>query len=103
MDLTDAILALDKELERDLKNANTSNLNEKEKIDNYVQKLRKETIDLFDNQKVMESSALDKKFEKDQLESEIELKEKMRLFDEEVDINKKAENLLALVRERVCH
>lgn len=103
MDLTKAILALDKESETDLKNANLSNLNEKEEIDNYIQKLRDEAIELFENQKITESSVVDKKLEQDQLEAITELKQKMRDFDEKVDIDQLAEHLLELVRERVCH
>ena len=103
MNLTNALLKLDKEIESRLKNAKSSNLKEKEELSRYIEKLKDEAITLFEDQKNREGSELDKKIEQKQLEVMSDLRRKMKKFDENVDIDTLAEQLYSLVKEQACH
>mgnify|MGYP002067631489 CR=1 FL=1 len=103
MDLTEAILTLDKESESELENANVLNLKGKQEIYIYAQNLKEETIESFENQKTQDSSELTTKLEQERQKAITELRRKMKDYDEEVDIDKLAEHLLSLAKERVCH
>jgi hypothetical protein len=103
MDLTEAILTLDKESESELENANVLNLKGKQEINIYAQNLKEETLESFENQKTQDSSELTKKLEQERQKAITELRRKMKDYDEKVDIDKLAEHLLSLAKERVCH
>lgn len=103
MDLTQNILVLDMESDTALRNANITTLKRKQEIDTYAQNLKEDTLQLFKNQKTEEASELVKKLEQDRQEAMTELEGKMKTFEEEVDIDKLAEYLLSIAKERVCH
>ena len=103
MDLTKAILTLDKESASALKNEKTSNLKEKDELKRYVQKIRGEAIALFEDQKSKDSTELDLQLEQERLEAITELRRKMKTYDKKVDIDKLAEHLFSLVKEQACH
>ena len=97
------LLKLDKEAESRLKNAKSSNLKEKQELNSYIQKLKDEAVTLFEDQKSRESSELDKKLEQERHAAIHELRQKMKKFDENVDIDTLAQHLFSLVKEDACH
>ena len=102
MNLTKALLTLDKESRSELKNENSADLNEKQNANNFIQKLKDETIALFENEKIEESTQLDLLLEQERVEAIDDLRQKMRKYNENVDIDALAEHLYQVAKERVC-
>jgi len=103
MDLTKAIVTLDKESASAVKNAKATNLKEKDELNRYIQKIRGEAIALFEDQKSKDNTQLDQQLEQERLEAITELRRKMKTYDKKVDIDKLAEHLFSLVKDQACH
>ncbi|MEA3418751.1 MAG: hypothetical protein U9Q90_05065 [Campylobacterota bacterium] len=102
MNLAQKILTLDAEAEAELQNVSLSTLKRRQEADAHADRMREEQQQFFEDQKRKETAELTKKLEEDRQKAIAALRQKMKAFDKEVEINKLAEYLLSMAKERAC-
>ncbi len=101
-DLTQQILALDKESETAIKNAHLAEQETKRKADSLAESTRKETQLLFEEQKSTEVALLTQKMRDARQNALTALHHKIEKFDTEVSLERIVEYLFKAAKDRVC-
>ncbi len=101
-DLTQQILALDKESETAIKNARLAEQETKREADVSAEIIRKEMRLLFEEQKRTETALLARKTEDARQNALTALHHKIEKFDTEVSVDKIVEYLFKAAKDLVC-
>ena len=101
-ELTQTILTLDAESEKALKTADVSALEAMEKADAQALQMLEEEQLLFENKKKNDIAALEEKMGEKRREAMKVLKQKMDTYDNALDVESLTQELLSVVKDRVC-
>ncbi len=103
MDLTQKIVALDRECGIKIKKVNSTALELKREADRLAGSTREKKQQLLEEQKNTEAALLAQKMEEVHKKAIAALHQKMETFNQKVTTDKVVEFLLSAARDRVCH
>jgi len=101
-DLTQKILSLDLEVASALKDANAASIEAKKEADMHVDLQWEEVQKDFKEQKNREEKVLLQMREEERKSARDQLDQKKKTFDENVKIDALVEDLIEVVKERIC-
>jgi len=101
-ELTQTILTLDAESEKALNTADISAMEAIKNADAQALQMLAEEQQLFEKQKKKDMAALEEKMGEKRREAMKVLKQKMDAYDNFLDVEKLTEELLSVVKDRVC-
>lgn len=102
IDLTQKILSLDLEAASELNHANAVSMEAKREADLHAEERMKEVQKLFEKQKNSEEKELVKSVRKNREIAIGNLQQKMKDFDNNVEIDELVEHLIVVAKDRIC-
>lgn len=101
-DLTEKILSLDSQSTSALQDAELVSAAAKKNVDKDSDHKMKEVQKLFEEEKKRESKVLSKSFEEERKRARSDLDQKMKTFDEGLNIDAVIDELVKVTKEGIC-